>query len=346
MKKLKEKIATALEEAKTAQIFDKAVVGVLLPNQESLIVSLNANQDAVFDIASLTKVCPTSTLALYYILKGELSPETPVCTWIPELQTNYRDQIQIKHLLTHSLDYRIPMSSLKYLSPEAILNHLYTYSFNNPPGTVFNYGNPASILLGILLHRLKGKTLLTQGEELLFKPLKMNRSGWFPLQRVDRSEIIATEHCSFRNRIIQGEVHDESAFVLEQLFPVGSAGMFSTVPDLMNFVQMLLQDGLFENQQIIPSGILKLISSNALDPSIQAQTALGFELNNQRFMGHCSSKTFGKTGFTGASLVADPEQNAAIILLSNFTWPHREEKPDRIYSFRSYLSNIVFESLA
>jgi len=346
MNNLKEKIDLALAEAQTAQIFDKAVVGVLLPNQETLFVSLNASPDSVFDIASLTKVCPTSTLALHYILKGELSLETPVISWIEELQTNFRNQILLKHLLTHSLDYRVPMSTLKHLSPEAILNHLYSYTFEQAPGTVFNYGNPASILLGIILHRFSGKSLSVLGKELLFNPLQMTRSGWFPLQRMPRSEIIPTEHCDFRKEIIQGIVHDESAFVLERLFPVGSAGMFSTVHDLTRFVQMLLQDGLYEGEQVMPAGILNMISRNALDPSVNAQTALGFELNNSRFMGtHCSSRTFGKTGFTGASIVADPEQNAAIVLLSNFTWPHREEKPERIYTFRSYLSDLIFKNL-
>jgi len=347
MNSLKEKISLALSQAQSTQIFDKAVVGVLLPNQETLFISLNACPDSVFDIASLTKVCPTSTIALHYILKGELSPETPVASWIQELQTNYRDQILLKHLLTHSLDYRIPMSSLKHLSPEEILNHLYNYSFEKAPGTIFNYGNPASILLGILLQRFSGKSLSVLGKELLFDPLHMTRSGWFPLQRMSRSEIIPTEHCAFRKEIIQGVVHDESAFILEQLFPVGSAGMFSTVHDLLRFVQMLLQDGLYEGEQVMPAGILNMISRNALDPSVNAQTALGFELNNSRFMGtHCSSRTFGKTGFTGASIVADPEQNAAIVLLSNFTWPHREEKPERIYTFRSYLSDLIFKNLS
>lgn len=346
MQDLKEKIQRAFIKAKDAKIFDRAIVGVVLPNGTSFTVPFNVNENAVFDIASLTKVCPTSTLALHFILKGELSLETPVASLIPELKSNYRESIQVKHLLTHTLDYRVPMSTLKHLPPQEILNYLFSYQFDLAPGAAFNYGNPASILLGILLQRLTGQTLATLGDSIFFKPLGMSRSGWNPLSKIPSEEIIPTEVCSFRGQALQGIVHDESAFVLQSLFPVGSAGMFSTAPDLMRFVSMLLQDGAFQGKRVLPQGILALISKNALEPLVNAQTALGWELNNPLFMGSkCSSSTFGKTGFTGASIVADAKRGAAIVFLSNFTWPHREEKPKRIYAFRSFLSDLIFEEI-
>ena len=58
-----------------------------------------------------------------------------------------------------------------------------------------------------------------------------------------------------------------------------------------------------------------------------------------------SPHTFGKTGFTGASIVADPEQGGAVVLLSNFTYPHREASADRIHQFRAALSDAFFGGL-
>ena len=55
-----------------------------------------------------------------------------------------------------------------------------------------------------------------------------------------------------------------------------------------------------------------------------------------------SPHTFGKTGFTGASIVADPEKGASVVLLSNFTYPHREANADRIHAFRATLSDAFF----
>ena len=336
-----------LKRAETEGVFNRAVAGFILPDGSREFLTLNTPENTVFDIASLTKVCPTSTLALSYILEGKLSVDTKVIDYIPELKTNYRDDIRVFHLLTHSL---------RTLPAEGILEALYTYQFEKAPGADFNYGNPASVLLGMILQRLTGKDLQQQGRERFFIPLGMTRSGWDPLTRdwnpIPKDEISPTEICSFRGREIQGEIHDESAWVLRKLFPVGSAGMFSCVPDLLNFVQTILKDGVAaDGKRIMPAGILKMVSENAfaLDSASKystakdACTALGWELNSAKFMGtKISPHTFGKTGFTGASIVADPDQGAAVVLLSNFTYPHREANADRIHAFRATLSDAFF----
>lgn len=368
-----------LQQGNDAGIFSKAVAGFVLPDGTTQITALDTPENTVFDIASLTKVCPTSTLALSYILEGKLGIDDRVADHIPELQTNFRDDVRIFHLLTHSLDYRVPMKTLRTLPPEGILNALYTYRFEKAPGADFNYGNPASVLLGIILQRLTGKDLQQQGRERFFEPLGMARSGWDPLtrdfNRIEKAEIAPTEICAFRGREIQGEIHDESAWVLRKLFPVGSAGMFSCVPDLLKFVQMVLNDGVGpaaelpsapeprqqpEPRRIAPAGILDMVSTNAfareefapLTRAMDAETrktactALGWELNAAKFMGtHVSPRTFGKTGFTGASIVADAEKGAAVVLLSNFTYPHREPSADRIHAFRATLADAFFKSV-
>ena len=140
--------------------------------------------------------------------------------------------------------------------------------------------------------------------------------------------------------------------MLRKLFPVGSAGMFSCVPDLLRFVQMIMNDGAASNgKQVAPKGLLKMVCENAFEGNAArkystatgACTALGWELNSEKFMGtRVSPHTFGKTGFTGASIVADSEKGAAVVLLSNFTYPHREANADRIHAFRAALSDAFF----
>lgn len=371
-------IERLLSQGESAGVFHKAVAGFILPDGTTRTVALNTPADTVFDIASLTKVCPTSTLALCYILEGKLHLDDRVIDYIPELQTNYREDICVFHLLTHSLDYRVPMKTLRTLPPEGILNTLFTYKFSKAPGADFNYGNPASVLLGIILQRLTGKDLQQQGRERFFEPLGMTRSGWDPLTRewnaIPREEIAPTEICEFRGREICGEIHDESAWVLRKLFPVGSAGMFSCVPDLLKFVHMVMNDGIAAGAngskiRVAPAGILKMVSENAFTREGAAQflpagnstagnstagdspagaangacTALGWELAQGKFMGsRVSPHAFGKTGFTGASIVADPIAGAAVVLLSDFTYPHREASADRIHAFRASLADAFF----
>ena len=356
-------ILSLLRHAQADGVFHKAVAGFILPDGTTRLVALDTPENTVFDIASLTKVCPTSTLALSYILEGKLGLDTKVVDYIPELQTNYREDIRVFHLLTHSLDYRVPMKTLRTLPPEGILNALFTYQFEKAPGADFNYGNPASVLLGMILQRLTGKDLQQQGRERFFGPLGMTRSGWDPLtrewNRIAVEEIAPTEICSFRGREIRGEIHDESAWVLRKLFPVGSAGMFSCVPDLLKFVKMVLDDGMAVGPdgapvRVAPAGLLEMVSRNAfLKPEARAYssaagacTALGWELAQSKFMGsRVSPRTFGKTGFTGASIVADPVAGTAAVLLSDFTYPHREPSADRIHAFRATLADAFFGTL-
>ena len=325
-------------------VFSKAVAGFLFPDGSRKILAFKTPEDTIFDIASVTKVCPTAVLALKLILENKLTLDDLVVKYIPELQTNFKEEFFIRHLLTHAVDYRVRTSSLKEKSPDEILDFLCHYQFDKKPGTIFNYGNPANILLGIIIQRITGKRLDILAKEILFEPLEMKRSTYFPLKHFDKKEIAATEYCSFRKRKIQGEVHDESAFVLEQKFPVGSAGMFSCVSDLLNFSEMLLKDGLFKSRRILPPGILKLITTNGLE-SIQESASFGFELNANKFMGtKHSDKTFGKTGFTGASIVCDAKKQAAVVLLSDFTWPHRETNANRINQFRESLSDAFLKN--
>jgi CubicO group peptidase (beta-lactamase class C family) len=55
-------------------------------------------------------------------------------------------------------------------------------------------------------------------------------------------------------------------------------------------------------------------------------------------------ETYGHTGFTGTSVWTDPEKDLSIILLSNRTWPTRENGK-RISEIRRKVANIVVQSM-
>ena len=91
-------IQNLLRQGQAQGVFSKAVAGFVLPDGSYHTATLDTDADTIFDIASLTKVCPTSTLALCAILQGKLDVDTKVTDFIPELHTNYRDDIRIFHL--------------------------------------------------------------------------------------------------------------------------------------------------------------------------------------------------------------------------------------------------------
>jgi CubicO group peptidase (beta-lactamase class C family) len=244
-------------------------------------------------------------------------------------------------LLTQTLDFGFRLSLHKDKTPEELLDAIFTAEFKAKPGSTFFYTNATSILLGLLVERIYGKDLATMGQEIFFKPLDMSRTTFFP-ERFDREEIVPTEMDPWRGRMVQAEVHDESAFALRPEMTAGSAGLFSTVPDILNFMEMLLNDGTYKNRTFFSRRILDMMQTNQVDiPSVK--TGLGWELDQRRYMGgHCSPSIIGKTGFTGCVCMCDFVKRKAMALLSNYTFPTRKNDMSMINSVRSDIADIVF----
>jgi CubicO group peptidase (beta-lactamase class C family) len=151
----------------------------------------------------------------------------------------------------------------------------------------------------------------------------MDDTTFFPhdMSRIPPTEIVGGEE-------IRGIVHDESAHVFSRAHrAVGHAGLFSTAPDILNFLEALLQ------------GKLPAVLSGA-------QKGLGWQKAERWFMGaHFGGGAFGKTGFTGTSVAVDTQKGIAFVILSNRTYPTRPPDAASIHSaintFRADIADIV-----
>ena len=352
---MKEKIQNKITQAIEEKIFFACAVGVVRTNGDRFVVpggkfTFDADAQAVqentiFDVASITKSIPTSSLALKLIDEGRLRVEDKLINFVPEFHNSDRENVLIKHLLTQTLDYDFRLSAHKDKTPEEILDVIFTTEFKSRPGTKFFYTNATSILLGLVVERIYKESLDKLGEKHFFEPLKMVQTSFNPLQKFKKEEIVPTEVQEWRGGLVQGEVHDESVHVLRKKMVVGSAGVFSTVPDLLNFLEMLLNNGSSGGRKYFSPEIMKQIQTNQL-ADISQHAGLGWELNQPRYMGkHCSDKTFGKTGFTGCVCVCDIEREVGFVILSNYTYPTRKPDAVLINKFRSDIADIVFENL-
>ncbi len=341
-----------MEKALNESVFSAAVIGIVKSDGTRHIYPVGSylsdgklikvHADSIFDIASITKSIPTSSLALKLIDEGRLNPNEQLIKYIPEFNNNEREKVLIKHLLTQTLDYDFRLSAFKDSSPDEIFKVILQTDFKTSPGTKYYYSNATSILLGIVIERIFGDTLDKLGEKYFFKPLKMERTTYHPLLKFSKDEIVPTEIQDWRQGLIHGEVHDESAYALQKKQVVGSAGIFSTAPDLLNFFEMLLHGGELNGNIYYSQKIIEHIQENQLS-DLNISAALGWELNQPHYMGNnCLENTFGKTGFTGCSVVANISQGVALVILSNFTHPTRKADASLINSFRRDIADIVF----
>jgi CubicO group peptidase (beta-lactamase class C family) len=206
------------------------------------------------------------------------------------------------------------------------------------PGTRAEYSDIGFIILGVALERLADEPLDTYCQREIFGPLGMSHTTYNPAQS-QRSNIPPTvDDWTFRNRIVQGEVHDENASALGGV--AGHAGVFSNAEDLAIFAQAILSGGapilrpetiqLFTQRESTPPGTSRALGWDT--PSAPSQSGKYF-----------SPHSYGHLGYTGTSLWIDPERQLSVTLLTNRTWPDRASQA--IKEVRPRFHDAVVEAL-
>jgi CubicO group peptidase (beta-lactamase class C family) len=344
-----------LRAAIERRVFPGCALGWTVDGKTSIITAgrhnYNTNaspvmEDSLFDCASVTKAIPVSTLALHMADRGQLGLGSRLIDFVPEYRGSFRDDITVKHLLTHTLDFDFRLSEYKDLPPRELLESILTVKMKSPPGEKFCYANATSILLGMLLEKIGGKPLQILAKETFFDPLRMNSTTFFPDTDNVVGKCVPTEVDQWRGRAIRGEVHDESAWVLREIMTAGSAGMFSTVVDLLKFVQMLIDEsGGGQRSEFFKSETVQAMCTNQIPHISGCCTGLGWELNQEYMGANRTASTIGKTGFTGCTVIIDLAQKAGFALLSNCTWPARKPNRDLINQVRADVADLVMPPL-
>jgi serine-type D-Ala-D-Ala carboxypeptidase len=281
----------------------------------------------LFDLASLTKVVATTTMAMILYERGLLDLDAPVVGVVPEFAAPtgqpevQRKRVNFRMLLTHSSG--LPAYEklfLKARTRDELLHAAFTVPLTADPGTRAEYSDIGFIILGVALERIAEETLDIFCQREIFGPLAMAHTTFNPAVEVRRQTPPTADETqgdrSFRHRIIQGEVQDENAFVLGGV--ASHAGLFSTGEDLARFAHCLLAGGrpilrpetvaLFTRRQAAPAGTSRALGWDT--PSIPSQSG--------RYFG---ASSFGHLGYTGTSLWIEPERELSITLLTNRTWP-------------------------
>lgn len=355
---MEQQIEKIVRQAIEDKVFPGCVVGYVRKNGERGIMpfgnftyeadSALMREDTIFDVASITKSIPTSTLALMLIDQGKLNLEDKLSKYLPEFNNSDRENVLIKHLLTYTLDgYGLASAmdgadgaSLSKRTAADLLSVLLTHDFEKRPGSVFKYSNIPAALLGLVLEKIYGKEIDQVADELIFKPLNMVRSTFYP-EKLPIEEIVPTEIDDWRG-LVRGVVHDESAYICKREGKiVGHAGLFSNAPDILNFLEMLLHKGELNGHRYLSEKIIEQMSTNQI-PELNDFTGLGWELYQPRYMGRFSTlKTFGKTGFTGTLCVCDTEKGIGYVILSNRIYPKRPKDSSAINLVRAQIGDVL-----
>ncbi|HUC40690.1 MAG TPA: serine hydrolase domain-containing protein [Gemmatimonadales bacterium] len=301
--------------------------------------------ETIYDLASLTKVIALTTECILLVDQGKLDLDAPVQHYLPEFRGQMKDQVTIRHLLTHSagLAADLPLwDSTRTRS--AALAMVDTAPLLSPPGTRFVYSDLSAIVLMQAVERITGRPFDEFLADDVFTPLGMMATRFVP-PNAWRNHIAPTElDTYFRHRLLIGEVHDESAARLGGVS--GNAGLFSSAPDLAKFATWLLDaragrpgpvradSGVvhrFTTKQDIPPGSSRALGWDTPSETSSAGTKMG-------------PNAFGHTGFTGTSIWFDPDRDLFIILLTNRVNPTRANT--KIFQVRRRVADLLNDALA
>jgi len=182
-----------------------------------------------------------------------------------------------------------------------------------------------------------------------YQPLGATRTGFLPLQRFKKIEIVPTENdLIFRKQLLHGYVHDPGSAMLGGV--CGHAGVFSTANDLAKIMQMYLNGGEYGGKQYFkPETIERFTTSPFLDND--NRRALGFDKpqmdyskEGPTFKG-ISGKSFGHSGFTGTLAWTDPEEEIVYIFLSNRIHPDQDNSKLIQTNIRTDIQKAIYDAI-
>jgi CubicO group peptidase (beta-lactamase class C family) len=276
---------------------------------------LPVTADTLFQIGSITKTMLATSL-MRLVEQGQVDLDRPVRAYLPELHLSDEGtaaHVTLRHLLTHTggwagdyfNDFGWGDDALKKMV--ASLKRLPQLT---PLGTCWHYNNAGFAIAGRVLEVASGLTFEKAVAHLLFEPVGMAHSFFFP------------EDVMVKRFVVGHFAAAERAASLALPWAIGRAnhpagGVVSTIPDLLRYARFHLGDGLAESGErlLAPASLVEMRRPQA-SPGVSAD-AMGLTwfiktIGDVTFYRHGGS-THGQNG----QLLFAPGKDFAFALLSN-----------------------------
>jgi CubicO group peptidase (beta-lactamase class C family) len=289
---------------------------------------LPSSATVLWPIASISKMFAVAAM-MRLVEMGHLTLNTRVSQVSPEFTGGGREDIRLRHLLTHTsgMIYESP-DMLEKLKAQTPLEDLTKEAYNHPllfkPGTSLSYadyntliaGHMAEVAMQTSLPELV-KTLVTQpmGLEDTFFPTPSEQDHRVAYVRGPLAE--GTPGAMYNSRYARGLAHPAFA-------------VMSTLSDLMRFTAHFAPGGprihteltvraMTSDQTGCVTGSHPALSG--LPEPTRVAWGLGFMLQTPHlpslFSDFASAHSFGHGGASGCMIVVDPEHDLCIVILSN-----------------------------
>jgi CubicO group peptidase (beta-lactamase class C family) len=284
-----------------------------------------AEDDTIFDLASLTKPIATTSVILQLMAAHAVSVETPVAVLFPEWSGAERASASVLDLLEHSSGLPARLIDAPPTTRREFEHDICALPLEYAPRTRSIYSDLDFILLGFLAEdrgqmklpdafagivaRVTSVIAQEQSDSLAF--------GVTIAMRHRAAPTIAMAEDLRRGAILTGEVHDNYAAALGGV--AGHAGLFGNAGGVGWFARAVLRAAL--DDRTIPSPLnprfVHLATRKSRVPG--SSRALGWDtmLPTSSCGTQMSPAAFGHVGFTGTSVWIDPVLDRYFVLLTN-----------------------------
>ena len=295
-------------------------------------------------------------------------------------ETHEKVDITVQDLLTHSSGIaaylpNVPAYIQQYgeNSPDSLIMWISTQAKRNfRPGTKCLYSCLNFITLQNILQRVTGERLCDYAQKNVFDALGLKHTTYFPLDfgelkgnpelvsqyfaegkvidgtpmwKPELVTLCAPTEMMADSTVLKAEVHDPTAR-LANAGNSGNAGVFSDIEDMAVICAALLNGGSYNGKRILgPQTVRKMFEVPLTDDPSVAR-ALGWDTyytgpytSGDIF---CVDDVRGHTGYTGTSMILDPETKTAVIVLAHRVHPKDEGSTGRL---RSVIASIVAASI-
>ncbi|MGD9864509.1 MAG: serine hydrolase domain-containing protein [Pseudodonghicola sp.] len=312
-----------------------------------------AAEDTAFRIFSMSKAIG-SLAALILIDRGQLSPDTPVAELLPEwddLQVlegwdgdtpvlrPQRTTATLRHLATHTsgIEYEFWNADVaKYLETQGHppglsgLKAALNYPLTSDPGTRWGYGLSID-WLGRMVEAADGRRIDAFCRDEIFEPLGMTDTAFEPDTLADRLAEVKMRQgeTGFRPTRLSPPPQPE-------VYGMGHA-LYSTAPDYMRFLRMVLNGGELEGARILSPEAMALMTQDQMQgltfqkmttvappvsadvdlfPGARVSHSLAFLRNDNDIPGKRSAGSLGWAGVCNTHYWIDPARDLAAVLMT------------------------------
>ncbi|ARN77791.1 beta-N-acetylglucosaminidase [Nonlabens spongiae] len=335
--------------------------------------------DEIYDVASVTKIIATLPLVMELVEQGRLDLDDPITKLDTAFASSNKKDITLRKMLSHYAQLKpwIPFYAYTLDSlTQKRLDHFYASTesneYNLPVArdifakavildTIntrlkesdllkkkeYKYSDLPYYILKDYLERTSGRSLDELTQSHFYQSMGMVNTGYRPLEKFSIDRIVPTEDDkTFRNQLLQGYVHDQGAAMQGGIG--GHAGLFSNKNDLAIMMQMFLQGGFYGGRRYFKESTIDEFNTCYYCEE-DVRRGVGFDKPQLEEVGPTcgclSKKSFGHSGFTGAYVWADPDEEIVYVFLSNRVHPDAGNRFLITENIRTNIQQIIYDSI-